>query len=69
FGSACNASRTSPRGSDMLDRLMIHEMCVMGWIYSGEKFRSVPSKLWPFDASTDTTHMPDMLYAIITPAR
>lgn len=38
-------------------------------IYSGERFRSVPSKLWPFDASTDTTHMPDMLYAIITPAR
>ncbi|MFB1490495.1 MAG: hypothetical protein AADX96_09780 [Thiocapsa sp. C3-sup] len=37
-------------------------------IYSGELFRSVPSKLWPFDASTDTTHMPDMLYAIITPA-
>ncbi|QVL47171.1 MAG: hypothetical protein KFB96_15740 [Thiocapsa sp.] len=38
-------------------------------IYSGERFRSVPSKLWPFDASTDTVHMPDMLYAIITPAR
>jgi hypothetical protein len=38
-------------------------------IYSGERFRSVPSKLWPFDASTDTAHMPDMLYAIITPTR
>ncbi len=38
-------------------------------IYSLEKFRSVTSKLWPFDASTDTAHMPDMLYAIVTPAR
>jgi hypothetical protein len=38
-------------------------------IYSRERFRSVTSKLWPFDASTDTVHMPDMLYAIITPAR
>lgn len=38
-------------------------------IYSREGFRSVTSKLWPFDASTDTLHMPDMLYAIITPAR
>ncbi|RKT43795.1 hypothetical protein [Thiocapsa rosea] len=38
-------------------------------IYSLADFRSVTSKLWPFDASTDTALMPDMLYAIITPAR
>ncbi|NEX23378.1 hypothetical protein G3480_24310 [Thiorhodococcus mannitoliphagus] len=38
-------------------------------IYSMGQFRSVTPKLWPFDASTDTKHMPDMLFAIITPAR
>lgn len=38
-------------------------------IYSNEQFRSVTAKLWPFDASTDTRHMPDMLFAILTPAR
>ncbi|EGV19295.1 hypothetical protein [Thiocapsa marina] len=37
-------------------------------IYSRGGFRSVTSELWPFDASTDTLYMPDMLYAIITPA-
>ncbi|MBK1722576.1 hypothetical protein [Thiocystis violacea] len=38
-------------------------------IYADAQFRSVTAKLWPFDASTDTKQMPDMMYAIITPAR
>lgn len=38
-------------------------------IESERLFRSVPAKLWPFAASADTQQMPDMLYAIITPAR
>ncbi|MGQ9660537.1 MAG: hypothetical protein ACUVQI_07825 [Thermochromatium sp.] len=38
-------------------------------IYAKDRFSKVPEPLWPFDASTDTQYMPDMLYAIITPAR
>ncbi|NEX22158.1 hypothetical protein G3480_17920 [Thiorhodococcus mannitoliphagus] len=38
-------------------------------IFSEGRFRSVTPKLWPFDASTDTKYMPDMLYAIIERAR
>lgn len=37
-------------------------------IHSQQQFRSVTDKLWPFHAATDTKNMPDMLYAIITPA-
>ncbi|WP_200372609.1 hypothetical protein [Thiocystis violacea] len=35
-------------------------------IYSDQQFRSVTARLWPFDASTDTDRMPDMMYAIMT---
>lgn len=38
-------------------------------IYADQQFRSVTAKLWPFDASTDTRPIPDMMYAIIAPAR
>jgi hypothetical protein len=38
-------------------------------IYTKDRFSTVPEPLWPFDAATDTQYMPDMLYAIITPAR
>lgn len=38
-------------------------------IYTKDRFSKVPEPLWPFDAATDTQYMPDMLYAIITPAR
>lgn len=38
-------------------------------IYSQGRFQSVTAKLWPFHAGTDTKHMPDMMYAILTPAR
>lgn len=38
-------------------------------IYAKDRFSAVPEPLWPFDAATDTQYMPDMLYAIITPAR
>lgn len=38
-------------------------------IYADQQFRSITAKLWPFDASADTHPMPDMLYAIIAPAR
>lgn len=45
---------------------MIHAVEV---IYAKDRFSAVPEPLWPFDAATDTQYMPDMLYAIITPAR
>lgn len=38
-------------------------------IHAKDRFSAVPEPLWPFDAATDTQYMPDMLYAIITPAR
>jgi hypothetical protein len=38
-------------------------------LYTKDHFSSVPEPLWPFDAATDTQYMPDMLYAIIAPAR
>ncbi|MBK1654410.1 hypothetical protein [Allochromatium vinosum] len=38
-------------------------------LYTRDRFSKVPEPLWPFDASTDTQYMPDMLYAIIRPAR
>jgi hypothetical protein len=37
-------------------------------IFSDGRFRSITPTLWPFDASTETKYMPDMLYAIIEPA-
>ncbi|QGU33612.1 hypothetical protein [Thermochromatium tepidum] len=37
-------------------------------IYTKDRFSKVPEPLWPFDADTDTQSMPDMLYAVITPA-
>lgn len=38
-------------------------------LYTQDRFSAVPEPLWPFDAATNTQYMPDMLYAIITPAR
>ncbi|NEV64688.1 hypothetical protein [Thiorhodococcus minor] len=38
-------------------------------IYAQGQFRSVTAKLWPFHAGTDTKHMPDMMYAVLAPAR
>ncbi|MFD2110732.1 hypothetical protein [Thiorhodococcus fuscus] len=37
-------------------------------IHVGGQFRSGDPQ-WPFDPSTDTGYMPDMTYAILTPAR
>ena len=38
-------------------------------IYADHQFQSITAKLWPFDASADTTQMPDMMYAVLSPAR
>lgn len=52
------AERTAPQAR------LIHAVEA---IYAGDRVRSVPAALWPFDAATDTHSMPDLLYAILTP--
>ena len=55
-----NGVGTAPEARTTLARELIHAQ---------GQVRAVTEKLWPFDASTDTQYMPDMLYAIIEPAR